>query len=133
LTGRRGSSDHKGYEVWGGAATGCIDWLIIGGESGPSARPFRAEWARSTIRQCQQAHVPVWMKQAGADPRDDAQGKVGADAWPGGIYGLPHRQGAGLLRGFGPVLRDRAGADPVEWPAALRVQQRPEPMHVVSR
>lgn len=43
-----------------------IDWVIVGGESGPGARPMRADWARSVRRQCQDAGVPFFFKQWGA-------------------------------------------------------------------
>jgi protein gp37 len=42
-----------------------IDWVIVGGESGPKARPMHPEWARSLQRQCQQAGVPFFFKQHG--------------------------------------------------------------------
>lgn len=48
------------------AAMRGLDWIIIGGESGPNARPFDLEWARSLVRQCQRAKVPVFYKQGGA-------------------------------------------------------------------
>jgi hypothetical protein len=47
-----------------------LDWLIVGGESGPHARPFDLAWGRSTIAQCKAAGVPVFFKQAGALPID---------------------------------------------------------------
>ncbi len=31
-----------------------LDWVIVGGESGPGARPFNLAWARSTIEQCRE-------------------------------------------------------------------------------
>ncbi|MCP5230931.1 MAG: phage Gp37/Gp68 family protein [Zoogloeaceae bacterium] len=40
-----------------------LDWIIVGGESGPKARPFDVAWARSTIEQCRAAGVPVFVKQ----------------------------------------------------------------------
>ncbi|MGB3717157.1 MAG: phage Gp37/Gp68 family protein [Candidatus Promineifilaceae bacterium] len=40
-----------------------IDWVIVGGESGPSARPMDLDWARSIRDQCQAAAVPFFMKQ----------------------------------------------------------------------
>jgi len=43
-----------------------LDWIIIGGESGPGARLFKAEWALDVIEQCQLAGVPVFMKQLGS-------------------------------------------------------------------
>ena len=42
-----------------------IDWLIVGGESGPGARPMHPDWARGLRDQCQQAGVPFFMKQWG--------------------------------------------------------------------
>ena len=46
-----------------------ISWVIVGGESGGKARPFDLEWARSVVRQCQAAGVPVFYKQGGAANR----------------------------------------------------------------
>jgi protein gp37 len=40
-----------------------IDWVIVGGESGPNKRPFNPDWARSIRDQCRAAHVPFFMKQ----------------------------------------------------------------------
>lgn len=42
-----------------------IDWVIVGGESGPSHRPMDLEWARSTREQCLQVGVPFFFKQVG--------------------------------------------------------------------
>lgn len=42
-----------------------IDWLIMGGESGPGARPMHPDWARSTRDQCKAASVPFFFKQWG--------------------------------------------------------------------
>jgi len=42
-----------------------IDWAIIGGESGPGARPVQKEWIVDIIRQCEAADVPVFFKQWG--------------------------------------------------------------------
>ncbi len=42
-----------------------IDWVIMGGESGPHARPMRPNWARSMRDQCQDAGVPFFFKQWG--------------------------------------------------------------------
>lgn len=43
-----------------------IDWVIVGGESGPQARPMKLEWALSLQQQCVQARVPFFFKQWGA-------------------------------------------------------------------
>ncbi len=40
-----------------------IDWVIVGGESGPGKRPFNPDWARLIRDQCQRARVPFFMKQ----------------------------------------------------------------------
>ena len=42
---------------------GRIHWVIVGGESGPNARPMNLEWARSIRDQCQAFSVPFFMKQ----------------------------------------------------------------------
>lgn len=42
-----------------------LDWVIVGGESGPSARPMHPDWARSIRDQCKAAGVPFFMKQMG--------------------------------------------------------------------
>jgi protein gp37 len=55
------------FSKWLGTTPG-INWLICGGESGPGARPFNVEWARSVIKQCTAAHVACFIKQLGSDP-----------------------------------------------------------------
>ena len=42
-----------------------IDWVIVGGESGPNARPMHPDWARGIRNQCQEAGVPFFFKQWG--------------------------------------------------------------------
>ena len=42
-----------------------IDWVIVGGESGPGARPMHPDWARSIRDQCVAAGVPFFFKQWG--------------------------------------------------------------------
>ncbi len=82
-----------------------IDWVIVGGESGPHARPCDVAWIRSIRDQCRAAGVPVFVKQLGADPCN-----------------LPMHLGDGSGRGG---LRDRKGGDPAEWPEDLRVRDWP--------
>jgi protein gp37 len=89
-----------------------LDWIVVGGESGPGARPFDVAWARSTIAQCRAAGVPVFVKQLGTLARDSAEMvKPGRDFPP-----VPR-----LLS-----LRDRKGGDMAEWPEDLRVRELPE-------
>lgn len=42
-----------------------ISWVIVGGESGPGARPIRSEWVTSIRDQCRAANVPFFFKQWG--------------------------------------------------------------------
>jgi len=42
-----------------------LDWVIVGGESGPDARPMHPDWARSIRDQCADADVPFFFKQWG--------------------------------------------------------------------
>jgi protein gp37 len=43
----------------------CIHWVIVGGESGPGARPMSPEWVRSVRAQCQKQKVAFFFKQWG--------------------------------------------------------------------
>ena len=43
-----------------------IHWVIVGGESGPRARPMRTEWADNVRRQCLDTDVAFFFKQWGA-------------------------------------------------------------------
>src|SRR5262249_16718687 len=45
-----------------------IDWVIVGGESGPHARPCELDWLRALRDQCQIARVPFFLKQLGGWP-----------------------------------------------------------------
>lgn len=42
-----------------------IDWVIVGGESGPNARPMESKWVTEVRDSCQQARVPFFFKQWG--------------------------------------------------------------------
>jgi len=42
-----------------------IDWVIVGGESGPGARPMRKEWVISIRDQCERKQIPFFFKQWG--------------------------------------------------------------------
>jgi protein gp37 len=42
-----------------------IHWVILGGESGPGARPMKIEWLREAIEQCRAQRVPMFLKQYG--------------------------------------------------------------------
>jgi protein gp37 len=52
-----------------------IDWVIVGGESGPRARPMEKSWATSIMQQCRKAGVPFFFKQWGGKNKK-AAGRV---------------------------------------------------------
>lgn len=51
------------WEPCGPVSKGGLDGVILGGESGPGARPMHPDWARSVRDQCQAAGMPFFMKQ----------------------------------------------------------------------
>lgn len=53
-------------KLWVAAPPAQVDWVIVGGESGPGARPMHPDWARSLRDQCVAAAVPFLFKQWGA-------------------------------------------------------------------
>jgi protein gp37 len=63
-----------------------ISWVIVGGESGPRARPMNPDWARTVRDRCVTASVPFFFKQWGGT-RPSSGGRVldGAvwSQWPG--------------------------------------------------
>lgn len=73
-----------------------LHWVIVGGESGPGARPMEMEWVGSVVDQCQHAGVPVFVKQLGAPWAKE----IGA--------------------------KDNKGGDPAEWPSGLQVREMPK-------
>ena len=86
-----------------------IDWVIVGGESGPRARPMDLAWARSLVEQCRAAGVAPFVKQLGSRPVVSPHG----ERTEGCEHTLPLK------------LRDRKGGDPQEWPEDLRVREWP--------
>ena len=61
-----------------------IDWVIVGGESGPKARPCNLEHVRSVVWACQRAGIPVFVKQLGAHHGSDRKGGDPYE-WPGDL------------------------------------------------
>lgn len=57
-----------------------IGWVIVGGESGPGARPMHPDWVRSLRDQCVAARVPVFVKQD-SGPKPGMQGRIPDDLW----------------------------------------------------
>jgi protein gp37 len=52
-----------------------MHWVIVGGESGPGARPMKREWVISIFRQCREACLPFFFKQWGG-VRKDLTGRI---------------------------------------------------------
>lgn len=98
--------------------TSGIQWVIVGGESGPHARPCELAWVRALIEQCHEADTPCFVKQLGSNLRGLTR------------HGLDHDHLAAAL-GSTYRLRDPKGGDPDEWPEDLRVRQCPRRDRVV--
>ena len=47
-----------------------INWVIIGGESGPGFRPMEWGWADNLLVACEEHAVPVWFKQWGGNSKE---------------------------------------------------------------
>ncbi len=55
-----------------------LDWCVLGGETGPGARPMKISWVSDINRQCRDAGVPIFIKQL------HINGKISKDMneWP---------------------------------------------------
>jgi protein gp37 len=73
--------DLAGYlgmrQIVSGVHSPGLDWVIVGGESGPGHRPMELEWAAALYDQCRAAHVPYYFKQRAAS-RPGQPARVGA-------------------------------------------------------
>ncbi len=58
-----------------------IDWVIVGGESGPGARPMYPSWVIDIRNQCQKAHVPLFFKQWGGTNKKKAGRELEGRTW----------------------------------------------------
>jgi len=58
-----------------------IDWVIVGGESGPRARPMAKEWAVEIMSQCRAAQVPFFFKQWGGRNKKLAGRSLDGRTW----------------------------------------------------
>ena len=71
------------------SGVGIIHWVIVGGESGPGARPMHPDWVRSIRDQCKAARVPFFFKGWGAYkpfwPNEEKPRGVKAHEWNGGL------------------------------------------------
>lgn len=60
-----------------------INWVIVGGESGPRARPMAKKWVTEIRDQCLQAHVPFFFKQWGGFNKKKAGRVLEGRTWDG--------------------------------------------------
>lgn len=95
-----------------GDGAGDIGWVIVGGESGPGARPCNVEWIRSIVHQCADAGVACFVKQLGSKPGFDQKVENG--------FFHPRENGLCIKS-----MNDHKGGDPAEWPEDLRVREWP--------
>jgi protein gp37 len=58
-----------------------ISWVIVGGESGPGARPMEPEWVSSIKEQCVDARVPFFFKQWGGVQKKKAGRQLDGRTW----------------------------------------------------
>ena len=58
-----------------------IDWVIVGGESGPGARPMDQQWVIEIRNQCLQSEVPFFFKQWGGFNKKKAGRKLEGRTW----------------------------------------------------
>jgi protein gp37 len=58
-----------------------IDWVIVGGESGPGARPMDEQWVRSILDQCRRLKVPFHFKQWGGANKKKAGRVIDGRTW----------------------------------------------------
>lgn len=98
-----------------------VDWVIVGGESGPGARPCDLDWIRRVHGACDEAGTHIFIKQLGARPYDSGNemGECECPQWMESCESPTHP--TGLLH-----LRNRKGGDMAEWPEDLRVREFPE-------
>jgi protein gp37 len=67
LKGTTGCEDEDGEPA---ADVPALDWVIVGGESGPHARPMEQKWVENIRAQCESANVAFFFKQWGGSAKD---------------------------------------------------------------
>ena len=94
-----------------------IDWVIVGGESGPNARQCNIAWIRSIVQQCNAARVPCFVKQLGSRPVCSNRTMLEDDSINGMID---------MVGDNAPIfISDTKGGDPAEWPEDCCVREFP--------
>ncbi len=97
-----------------------INWVIVGGESGPKARRCEVDWVDSMVGQCRAVSVPVFVKQLGSSCHVNVCtcGRNSDGHWKGPA---PCFHCHGILK-----LKHPKGGDPEEWPENLWVREWPD-------
>lgn len=104
-----------------------LDWIIVGGESGPGARPCDVEWIRSIVEQCRAAGVAAFVKQLGANSHGWCFGNTfgGGPESNSDCQSYDASEGGYCPDGKCCMRIDRKGSEPEEWPENLRVRELP--------
>lgn len=110
-----------------------VKWVIVGGESGFSARPMHPAWARSLRDQCAKSGTAFFFKQEGAwttrRPSNDkwnARETVALSDDGTHFYGIDPAT-TSMPRGMVTLFRYVGkNADPEDWPEDMRVREMPE-------
>lgn len=114
-----------------------ISQVIVGGESGPGARPFNIAWARAVVAQCKAAGVRCFVKQLGANPVDTCrsckENSRGFCRHHGSTRKYDGYEGHGSDGLMPLALKDRKGGNWDEWPADLRVREYPKEVLLDAR
>lgn len=88
-----------------------VDWIIIGGESGPNARPFNLDWIGPIIDYCAQVGIACFVKQMGSN-----------SFWP--VDGID---------GYLPLTFSGKGENMDEWPEQFQVREYPVPLQPMTQ
>ena len=103
LRGIRVMPDRDREPIDGDKPLAPIDWVVVGGESGPGARPMHPTWARALRHQCQAAGVPFLFKQWGDWSPEPPKNRPGFGEW------LDEDLESGLARRVGDAVMWRIG------------------------
>lgn len=104
------------------ATIGEVNLVIVGGESGPGARPCSVDAIRRIVARCGEAGVAAFVKQLGAKPY-----QIGESPEPDcncREFNCEHRSEIPPVEWLN--LKSRKGNDPAEWPADIRIREMPE-------
>jgi protein gp37 len=67
-----------------------IDWVIVGGESGPKSRPIKESWVIDIRNQCREAKAPFFFKQWGGTNKKKAGRELEGRTWDNMPLVQPH-------------------------------------------